>query len=37
MITFMFQTPGNYHLTARENIALGNPEEERYRSSRSAA
>src|SRR4029453_10853630 len=27
MITFMFQTPGNYHLTARENIALGNLEE----------
>ena len=26
-ITFMFQTPGNYHLTARENIALGNLEE----------
>jgi ATP-binding cassette, subfamily B, bacterial len=26
-ITFMFQTPGNYQLTARENIALGNLEE----------
>jgi ATP-binding cassette subfamily B protein len=24
MVTFMFQTPGIYHLTARENIALGN-------------
>jgi ATP-binding cassette, subfamily B, bacterial len=25
-VTFMFQTPGRYHLTARENIALGNLE-----------
>jgi ATP-binding cassette, subfamily B, bacterial len=25
-VTFMFQTPGRYHLRARENIALGNLE-----------
>jgi len=26
-VTFMFQTPGNYHFSARENIALGNLEQ----------